>query len=405
MATPTKYFRVDASTPLRFIQGGMPAVLAYNHLSSVPSNWVMDTSGDLRLLDPEGTLGPRVLTPPQPGTRDMPFWKQVLHAAPYAFALGGLGMIGGGIGAGVGAGTGAAEGGGLAGIEGGTAGLSSEALAGLGTGAMGAVPVGAGLAGTAGAGLGTAGATGAFDAAGNFIGPTTVTGYGTAGAGGSGIIPALSKGAALAKTGSSIWNSLSNAGADASALATGRADARQAEAAAQQRQDQLAIQRYQAGLQGAQTDLAQRRFGLEAPGQRAGNAVRGDILANAQDVSFSGLPDRLASKIPTISGGLRPSIFSPATRQLGGLMSSQALSGQQAGDNFAPIGQPPELTPLPSGNAFDTALTTGGTLATLGGQLGPTFLDYLSRYRKAVPPTYTPPTSFGDEPSDTAGWG
>jgi len=50
----------------------------------------------------------------------------------------------------------------LAGVEGGAYGLGDSALAGMGTGAMGTVPVGAG-----------AGATGAFDAAGNFIGDTT----------------------------------------------------------------------------------------------------------------------------------------------------------------------------------------------------------------------------------------
>jgi len=364
-----KYFRADPSNPR------VQSALRYNHLSSVPANWVIDTSGNLRTLDPDGSLnmgGASLVPTDEQGTLDMPFWKQVLHAAPYALALGGAGALAGGL-AGAGAGAaGEAAGAGTAGALGPTTAATMAA-----TEAASAAPAGiAGLAGTAG----------------------------TAAAGGSGILSALGKGAAAAKSGSSIWNSLSGLGADAGALAVGRADARQAEAAAQQRQDQLAMQRYQAGLQGAQTDLAQRRFGLEAPGQRAGNAVRGDILANAQDVSFSGLPDRLVSKIPTISGGLRPSIFSPATRQLGGLMSSQALSGQQAGDTFAPIGQPPELTPLPSGNAFDTALTTGGTLATLGSDLGPSFLDYLSRYRKSVPQTSTPSFLGGDSGPDTAGF-
>ena len=253
------------------------------------------------------------------------------------------------------------------------------------------------------AGLGGAVAGGAFDAAGNFIGPSTYgsTAGGSAAAGGGGIWGNLAKGAAAAKSGKSIWDSVAGLGQDAGALALGRADARQQEALAQQRQDQLALERYQAGLSGAQTDLNQRRFGLEAPGMRAGNAVRGDVLANAQDVSFSGLPPRLQGMIPTIQGGLRPSMFSPATRQLGGLLSSQALEGQQKGDTFAPLPTLPAATPLPSGNALDTGLTLGGTAASLA----PSFWDLLSRYRKRnATPDYMPGGSTDTGSTDTPGW-
>ncbi len=244
----------------------------------------------------------------------------------------------------------------------------------------------------------------AFDAAGNFIGPST---YNVPASGG--FWANLAKGYSGYKTGQSIWDSVAGLGQDAGALALGRADAREREALAQQRQDQLALERYQAGLAGTTADINQRRFGLEAPGMRAGNAVRGDILANAQDVSFSGLPPRLQGMIPNIQGGLRPSMFSPATRQLGGLLSSQALEGQQKGDTFAPLPTLPSPTPLPSGNAFDTGLTLGGTAATLA----PSFWDLLSRYRKRKAAggggggDLYPVGGSGssDEPGDTAGHG
>ncbi len=93
-----------------------------------------------------------------------------------------LASLGGGVGAAaadVGAGALApavAGGAGLAGVEGGAAGLSSGALAGLGSGAMGATAVpglAGGVASTA-AGLGGAAANDAFDAAGTFVGDSTV---------------------------------------------------------------------------------------------------------------------------------------------------------------------------------------------------------------------------------------
>ncbi len=152
-----------------------------------------------------------------------------------------------------------------------------------------------------------------------------------------------------------------------------------------------------AGLGIGQLDLAQKDFALAAPGRRAGNSVRGDILANAQDVSIN-----LPSTIPktTISGGLRPSMMSPATRELGGLMSTQALEQQKAGDKFAPLPTvpayqappgfksatytpPPAYKPgpaaptlpgMPSANGLDDALNWAG--------LAGTGADYLSKYAK-----------------------
>src|SRR5437899_9211312 len=274
--------------------------LAYQKLTSIPPDWALTASGQL--------VSRRTGTLIDQGIHDDPsFWSSTLHALPYLAA----GIAGpAAAGALAGAGGGAAAAGGFSTGLGATGAESTAALL-SGYGTL------AGVGGATGAGLGGAVAGGAFDAAGNFIGPSTYgsTAGGSAAAGGGGIWGNLAKGAAAAKSGKSIWDSVAGLGQAAGALALGRADARQQEARAQQRQDQLALERYQAGLSGAQTDLNQRRFGLEAPGMRAGNAVRGDVLANAQDVSFSGLPPRLQGMIPTIQGGLRPSMFSPATRQ------------------------------------------------------------------------------------------
>ncbi len=87
----------------------------------------------------------------------------------------------------------------------------------------------------------------------------------------------------------------------------------------------------------ANTDLDRRKFAITAPSVRANQSVRGSILQNAQPVSLSGLPDRVASRVPTISGGLTPAMFNADTRALGGEMTRKALIDQLAGDNFDPM--------------------------------------------------------------------
>jgi len=116
--------------------------------------------------------------------------------------------------------------------------------------------------------------------------------------------------------------------------------------------------------------LQEQKAGREAPGQRASNSVRGDILANAQDSTFSG-----GSRIPSFSfgGGLRPSMFSGNTRQLGAEMSRQALVDQLKGE-ATPFSDLPEAdysrilnapaipggTALPEGSRMDSVLQAIG---------------------------------------------
>lgn len=83
--------------------------------------------------------------------------------------------------------------------------------------------------------------------------------------------------------------------------------------------------------------LDEKKFALAAPSVRANQSVRGSILQNAQPLKLSGLPDRVASHIPTIEGGLSPAMFSDDTRALGGEMSRQALINQLKGDTFDPM--------------------------------------------------------------------
>ena len=90
-------------------------------------------------------------------------------------------------------------------------------------------------------------------------------------------------------------------------------------------------------MQHAGMDLNRRNFALNAPDARMSQSVRGSILANAQPFTISGLPDRVSSRIPQISGGLTPAMFSAETRELGSEMTRKALLDQLKGDEFAPL--------------------------------------------------------------------
>ncbi len=65
--------------------------LAFNHLQSVPKNWVMDASGQLRLLDAEGTLGPQI---PIDQPHLSSFLSELAHAMPYIAAAELMGVAG-----------------------------------------------------------------------------------------------------------------------------------------------------------------------------------------------------------------------------------------------------------------------------------------------------------------------
>lgn len=87
----------------------------------------------------------------------------------------------------------------------------------------------------------------------------------------------------------------------------------------------------------ANLDLDRRQFALNAPRTRASQSVRGSILQNAQPFQLSGLPSRISSRIPQMSGGLTPAMFNADTRALGGQLTRDALIDQLKGDDFEPM--------------------------------------------------------------------
>lgn len=141
--------------------------------------------------------------------------------------------------------------------------------------------------------------------------------------------------------------------------AKGSADQRQSENAQIAERNRLLAQLYgtnQAAtlnaLQGksaeqiahAGVDMDRKKFALQAPSVRAGQSVRGSIMANAKPFTVNA-PGRVAAHIPQISGGLTPAMFSDDTRALGSEMSRKALLDQLKGDEFTPL----EATDFQSG--------------------------------------------------------
>ena len=148
-------------------------------------------------------------------------------------------------------------------------------------------------------------------------------------------------------------------GQAAAGAATGKATEQQgriseAELAQRQREamNKSNLDRYLAMLAAGNQELAQREFQLTAPDTRANQVIRGDVMANIRDVNIDapeGVPEF------NFSGGLRPSLLGPNSRQFGQLMSRQALLNQ-----------------MPSGGmAGPSALAKTGGLAAGGAEGGP----------------------------------
>jgi hypothetical protein len=182
------------------------------------------------------------------------------------------------------------------------------------------------------------------------------------------------------------WGSLISAGAQiGAAYAQSKAQGRAAEAVANQRQDagaqnaystdksldlEALVRGYQAELDKAKGQLSEYETKLSAPQSRAANSVRGDILANVQDVGVSA-PDGV--NVTSFSGGLRPSLLSGNSRALGGQMSKEALLDALSGSptpfsNMAPVDlssitgrSAPAQTELPQASAMDRVMEAIGT--------------------------------------------
>jgi hypothetical protein len=145
-------------------------------------------------------------------------------------------------------------------------------------------------------------------------------------------------------------------GQTAAGTAAGRQQGRETQAMMQQRQDQLAQQRYGNELSAAQLNL-------QAPQVRAQQSVKGDILANAQPFKWTGQTAMVGNiPVPQSTGGLNPSIFSDNTRSLGRMLSAGAV-GQQGVNDGRAIEAPPGLTPLPQAGRADSILSIIGQIA------------------------------------------
>lgn len=110
------------------------------------------------------------------------------------------------------------------------------------------------------------------------------------------------------------------------------------------------VAKYQAELERSKGVIDEYETRLEAPQQRASNAVRGDMLRNLQDVTVSA---PRGVNVTSFSGGLRPSVMSPETRQLGGVMTKEALISALEDDAPRPFStmRPFDVSPITSRRA------------------------------------------------------
>lgn len=113
--------------------------------------------------------------------------------------------------------------------------------------------------------------------------------------------------------------------------------------------------------------LNRAKLGLEAPNVRSNQILRGSLMANTKPASFSGLPARVASRIPQMSGGLTPASLSPAARSAGAEMQRQALAALLSGSDVPAMPNyssgllaPPELQGYKSPSALETILGVAG---------------------------------------------
>lgn len=221
--------------------------------------------------------------------------------------------------------------------------------AGIGAGAIFGAPALAGLfAGGGGAGAAAGAGVGLGETAGGFgVGGLSASSLGGA-AGGGGILGTAGKLIGFnAKNPSSYLDLAGKVGSTLGAASEGAAQGRIQQTLLNQGQDRLTQDRY--------------RTQITAPQTIANNSVRGDILANVKDFAY-GAPTMVGNiPVPTSTGGIRPSILSDNTRELGRRMSADALA----------TGGPPDLTPMDEAGAGTSILNTAGTIGAFADLLNP----------------------------------
>jgi hypothetical protein len=142
------------------------------------------------------------------------------------------------------------------------------------------------------------------------------------------------------------------------------------------------IAKYEAALKQSQGILDERESALKEPQQLASNSLRGDMLANAQDITVDAPP---GVNVTTFGGGFTPSMLSGNTRALGTKMSRDALINAMDGKApmpFSGLGgldvssitgrSAPAQTELPQPSTLDRVMEQIGMWGSLAAGLGTT---------------------------------
>jgi hypothetical protein len=247
--------------------------------------------------------------------------------------------------------------------------FAAPALAGLGgaSAAPGAAAAtGAGAASTAGAAIPTLASTtiGSGMAA---AAPTIAGASGAAATGGGGAMGFLGT---LGRFGKKLIPGLEDIGQWVGQTAEGRAEGRKADIDAtalanRQEMDRTALEERLAQNLYA-NEYEQFAANTQLPNLRASQAVRGDLIANMEDVHA----DHPRANVVHFSGGLRPSALGPNAREAGRKLSEIGLSNM--GNEKMPTipkTQMGKMLEMPQAGAVDKILGVAGPAASLAGLL------------------------------------
>ena len=154
-----------------------------------------------------------------------------------------------------------------------------------------------------------------------------------------------------------------------SSLIGGRSKGRQEEANAAREYDRAEIARAHAITERALAENQQRKFIADEQQRQYGNLFSAGLMQGAQDVSFEGLPDRIRSRIPTLSGA-KPSLIAnrdEISNQMYRTAMTDLLNPMTPGtaapgpNRMAELPMPPAVSSTPSAGKFDQALGWIGT--------------------------------------------
>lgn len=142
----------------------------------------------------------------------------------------------------------------------------------------------------------------------------------------------------------------------------------------------------------------QAAYAATTPTSLAQQAVRGDLISNGQDASFSGLPSYI--HVPTQTGGLRPSLLSAGTRQMGSNLTREAmmaqLTGEQSGWKMPGAPTAPTMAGLPEASGLESTLSGVGLGGSLLSAASPLIQQLLKKTMPGQPPGFVNGNDFSD---------